>query len=388
MKLSAYVYTIVYNGLVVYVGKGTGNRVNSDKNVWFNLFDEALDFDREVVKEGLTDKEALSLEGKLIRKYKPIFNLNDGLSPKKWIKLKDKDISDMLDIKRMISKGAESETPEPVAQQMAEHLDDVSSLLIVGDRFSNMLSAFLNRFLNFEGTITVVERDKERVMAIYDAIEGYDHVDVKVIPKSFLEVDFKDQRFDYVIMNPPFNVDGKQIWKRFLDKAKKIAEETITLQPKAQMYGFEHKVLIEHVEFDTTSRPGKVIHFKADAVKVVRAKEKLKIEGVQFARMADKGFDYQRQTPADEFLAFSRSSKYDTEDKVFSNEYQQTGDHWVIFGENLSLIKRLVLDYDLITVFNNFKSAKSKNQSGIQVALTKSYMIKVINDAWDHHNAK
>ena len=71
-----YVYAHFYNGVVVYVGKGSGNRVYS-KNRNFKEHTELIEqgfIEFNVLSKGMTNDVALMVEKLMIEFYQPMYN--------------------------------------------------------------------------------------------------------------------------------------------------------------------------------------------------------------------------------------------------------------------------------------------------------------------------
>ncbi len=239
------VYMISYNNIVVYIGKGTGNRINSNKNKWFNLFDKTLGFKREKVYHFETDKEAFTKESELIEKYQPIFNLVKGLSPQKWVKLNK--ISDKK-IKKMSAFGAESPTPRLIAKQIMETIItnpdkyEFANILLY-DRFGHKYDEFIKMVPNFKGKVTVINIDKSNDNL--PNIKGN-----MMIVRDALTHDFGDEKFDLSLMNPPFKDGDSVLWDKFLTKLLPISETLVLIHPikTTKAYKENHNRLVKIVD--------------------------------------------------------------------------------------------------------------------------------------------
>ena len=98
------------------------------------------------------------------------------------------------------------------AMQIVDQLDDAAyaSILLV-DPFNTLYTAFMLRFPNFKGKITVVEKDMARIRRLN--IEG----NFSVV-RDFLAKDFADECFDLVLMHPPYELQSEMY-----EKAIKLA---------------------------------------------------------------------------------------------------------------------------------------------------------------------
>ncbi len=224
-----YVYIKLLEDKVIYVGKGTGNRSDSKKNEAYNALTEGRDIDTVYPFSNITSLEAETLEAKLIRKYRPIFNQNLGRSEKKWITFTEADLADIKKNGKKYLAPDASETPEALATEMVKNIGSkVYKNVLLLDRYGNIWVEFKKRFPNFKGQVTVIETQQDR-------LPGFDNQAYSVVP-DFMAHDFRDEHFDLILMNPPFtkNDDGKKdnmLWNKFLSKATSMADTVAFLAP-------------------------------------------------------------------------------------------------------------------------------------------------------------
>jgi len=220
-----YVYTFTLLGIVIYVGKGIGDRIDlEERNDWYNLLRGFFSQGeiREKVAKHLTEREALTLEAQLIKKYNPMFNKTQGLTPQKWVELTKKGRKELLKDQVSTSIGVEGLEPFDVAQEIVSNLKPIlyNKVLIVGnDGFGgvNLLKAYQKRYGTLSN-ITFITNEKGGAYIMNENIKG-----ISVINTDFLEYDFKDQRFDLVLMNPPFG-NQSSLANKFVEHALTITD--------------------------------------------------------------------------------------------------------------------------------------------------------------------
>lgn len=248
-----YVYVIKLDGIVVYVGKGTDNRMDSTKNEWFNLFDDYHHFEREKLAFALDEREALTLEAQLIRQYNPVFNKVQGLTPAKWVTL------DFAQLRTYIRdhKAGDVDTPSEVLQCIKQYVQalpvkpksvlyacaGVGGLVFEAGEFQYAIE------LNPDNACVVMRKGGVAVQC-----------------GDFLTWTTSMQ-FDLIIMNPPFTdltlgyKGGSLYWKKFVDHAQSMLTENgklIAVLPICGRSVFQ-TILLEKVAFENASIFGQVV---------------------------------------------------------------------------------------------------------------------------------
>jgi len=205
-----YVYVITLDNLVFYVGKGCGNRVYSKKNDYFNALDSRISFDRQIVKKGLTNKQAETLESKLIKKYNSPTNIQQGLTVQKYVPLSKDTIESLQEANKVSKVGEQCATPDELAKLLIDSINiNATRILIPEDRYGVLTKYARNRFP--DSFITVYETNKDRLT---DLGENSDCI----MTMNFLTAKIEDD-FDCIIMNPPFKDQEK-----FMNKCMKITK--------------------------------------------------------------------------------------------------------------------------------------------------------------------
>jgi hypothetical protein len=234
-KYETNVYAIYHNDDVVYIGKGTKNRWLSKKNKWFNLFDADLNFKREVVKtfrdkdQYMADAMAETYESKLIRKYKPIFNLNEGRTPQKYVEDGGLTLTDMVDSLIENTSGNGTVEPLSIAKKMVGNITNTKKgkLLVIGNEGYagiNIINEVFKKNPNFDITF-VTPGDPDYVYVKLS--EEIKNKGIKIMKKDILDyIDNSSNKFDYIIGNPPYQ--------------KKVSEkksESIWAEITAKLFG-------------------------------------------------------------------------------------------------------------------------------------------------------
>ncbi len=232
-KFETNVYAIYHNDVVVYIGKGTGKRWLSKKNDWFNLFDNDLEFRREIVKtfrdenKNVSDKLSETFESKLIRKYKPIFNLNEGLTPQKYID-GDYDLSlgDMVDSLIENTSGNGTVEPMEIAMKMVrEHINTSErDILVIGNKGYagiNLINEVNEKNPNANITF-ITPGDPDYVyVKLSDKVKSKG---IKIMKSDVSDyVTQSTDKFDYIIGNPPYqkmvsDTKSESIWAEITSK--------------------------------------------------------------------------------------------------------------------------------------------------------------------------
>jgi len=80
-----YIHRRKTDGLVFYVGKGTGRRKDKrgrSRSTWWNSVVNKHGYTIEVLRDGMSDQEAYDMEARVIKKYRrlnmPLVNMNEG----------------------------------------------------------------------------------------------------------------------------------------------------------------------------------------------------------------------------------------------------------------------------------------------------------------------
>jgi tRNA1(Val) A37 N6-methylase TrmN6 len=283
-----YVYVIRWiegGNKVVYVGKGKGQRMLSDKNDWFDLFDDHLQFEREEVKSGLTEAEAFDKEWELINFYdQPIFNLVRGRCPQTAIPMTSETIDSILSAAKARTYGKNSPTPMQHALQLVRHSDPQSHkhVLLCGDRFGHALMALLVT----QSTATKIDllyngcEDSE--VAIIKAKRGGERINL--LGQNFLTSEGIGS-YDLIIMNPPFD---KNEWVKFIAKARELLTpngKLYTIIPMHKSSGLVDETIIPEIDFRNTKmiQKGKAVLITKDAAALAKPiwDKKLVIPGLQ-----------------------------------------------------------------------------------------------------------
>jgi hypothetical protein len=250
-----YVYSHSIDGRVVYIGKGSGKRLNcavdrSEIHVHNWRFIKA-----RVIRGGLTEDQAHQLEAVLIKQFnmvKDAFNLVAGHHEHEaFVKFVSTGINVGEDI--TVKKGDE-QTPENVVEAITNYLAD--------RKFKSMLNACYG----FGGLIDVADAERKYALDIEHAYLNSAPKDVVRITSDFLSWD-ESMKHDLIVMNPPFARDAPNrnpnFWLEFVRKAQKMLTDDgvcVALVPIHMKYMFGETLLTD-VEFENAVVKARVVVF-------------------------------------------------------------------------------------------------------------------------------
>lgn len=346
-----YVYVIRFDGNVVYVGKGTGNRVASEKNGWFNLFNNALQFDREIVMQGLTSEEALTVESQQKAIYEPIFNIQNTLSPRKWVAL------NVAELRTHIrnSRAGDLATPadvQQVVEQYVRQLGNTGRVLYPCAGCGSLLPVL-------HGAIAVEVSEQNAATLLK-------HRGLAVVCDNFLTWE-PNMQFDLIIMNPPFTKDGNsKYWRQFVKKAlSMLAPEgkLIAVLPKLTGCAW-NETLLENVSFDNAAIKGRVVVMHAGEKLIDSKKEIISAKSFQELGITVKtnfhNHNALREYDGIEAIRFDPSSPHNSAEYGTSKE--KTFCYLVILGDTFNY--KLLLDW-----LKNFKPEAGKRHTKVTLPI-------------------